>query len=53
MKILLGARHRGVNKKESEEPDERIEEYFRGLYEKYGDDPRVIYEYASVLDYLG
>jgi len=40
-------------KKGYEEPDERIEEYFMGLYEKYGDDPRVIYEYASVLDYLG
>ncbi|GGP21694.1 hypothetical protein GCM10007981_14540 [Thermocladium modestius] len=36
-----------------EEPDERIEEYFKRLYEEYGNDPRLIYEYANVLDYLG
>ncbi|BBD72686.1 hypothetical protein HS1genome_1075 [Sulfodiicoccus acidiphilus] len=36
-----------------EEPDRKIEEYFKGLYERYGEDPRVIYEYANVLDYLG
>ncbi|MDT7900935.1 MAG: tetratricopeptide repeat protein [Acidianus sp.] len=34
-------------------PDEKIEGYFRRLYEMYNDDPRVIYEYANVLYFLG
>ncbi|BDC17578.1 tetratricopeptide repeat protein [Acidianus sp. HS-5] len=34
-------------------PDEELEDYFKKLYQEFGDNPRVIYEYANVLDYLG
>ncbi|AWR98530.1 tetratricopeptide repeat protein [Metallosphaera hakonensis] len=34
-------------------PDHELEDYFRKLYEEFNDDPRIVYEYANVLDYLG
>jgi len=34
-------------------PDHMLEEYFRRLYESCNQHPRIIYEYANVLDYLG
>jgi len=33
--------------------DNELEDYFRNLYEKFNDNPRIVYEYANVLDYLG
>ena len=36
-----------------ERPDDELEDYFGELYEEFGDDPRIVYEYANVLDYLG
>ncbi|MGP6220575.1 tetratricopeptide repeat protein [Caldiplasma sukawensis] len=33
--------------------DNELEDYFRRLYEEFNNNPRIVYEYANILDYLG